>query len=214
MAEHSSYVNSICSARRKDICATSSDDGFTKVWDVRQRKAIISIDNPGSFPQTAVCFDDQAENIFTGGIENIIRCWDSRKTDKELFILSGHSNTITSLRLHPYGSYILSNAMDNEIRIWDIRPYAPLQRCVKVLVGASNNFENSLIKSNWSNDGNMVVSGSSDRLVYIWDSTNREIKYRLPGHSGCVNEVDFHPKEPIIASCSSDKKIYLGEIED
>jgi WD40 repeat protein len=31
--------------------------------------------------------------------------------------------------------------------------------------------------------------------------------------SGTVNEVAFHPDEPIIASCSSDKKIYLGEIE-
>jgi Prp8 binding protein len=28
-----------------------------------------------------------------------------------------------------------------------------------------------------------------------------------------VNEVSFHPNEPIIASCGSDKKIYLGEIE-
>lgn len=81
------------------------------------------------------------------------------------------------------------------------------------------------------------------RLVYIWDSVTRQVIYKLPGHtgvyytalshslpclpfaltivclvcvrasSGTVNEVAFHPDEPIIASCSSDKKIYLGEIE-
>jgi len=33
------------------------------------------------------------------------------------------------------------------------------------------------------------------------------------GHTATVNEVDFHPTEPIIGSCSSDKKIYLGEIK-
>ena len=38
-------------------------------------------------------------------------------------------------------------------------------------------------------------------------------RYKLPGHNGSVNEVSFHPKEPIIASAGSDKKIYLGEIE-
>jgi len=103
--------------------------------------------------------------------------------------------------------------MDNELRIWDIRPFAPVQRCIKVFYGASNNFENSLIKCNWSPDGTMVASGSADRYVYVWDTTTREIKYRLPGHSGCVNEVDFHPKEPIIGSCSSDKKVYVGEID-
>jgi Prp8 binding protein len=36
--------------------------------------------------------------------------------------------------------------------------------------------------------------------------------YRLPGHAGCVNEVHFHPTEPIIVSAGDDKKMYLGEI--
>jgi Prp8 binding protein len=38
--------------------------------------------------------------------------------------------------------------------------------------------------------------------------------YRLPGHSGCVNDVAFHPTEPIVASASNDKTIFLGEIEE
>ena len=41
----------------------------------------------------------------------------------------------------------------------------------------------------------------------------RAVKYRLPGHNGAVTEVAFHPEEPIIGSCSSDKSIYLGEID-
>ena len=36
--------------------------------------------------------------------------------------------------------------------------------------------------------------------------------YKLPGHSGSVNECVFHPKEPIIGSASSDKTVYLGEL--
>jgi Prp8 binding protein len=36
--------------------------------------------------------------------------------------------------------------------------------------------------------------------------------YRLPGHTGCVNDVDFHPNEPIVLSCGDDKKIYMGEM--
>ena len=36
---------------------------------------------------------------------------------------------------------------------------------------------------------------------------------QLPGHKGSVNEAVFHPKEPIIASCGSDKQIYLGEFD-
>lgn len=59
-----------------------------------------------------------------------------------------------------------------------------------------------------------IASGSADRHVYIWDTTSRRILYKLPGHNGSVNDVDFSSKEPIIVSASSDKTLYLGEIED
>lgn len=81
-----------------------------------------------------------------------------------------------------------------------------------MLTGAVHNFEKNLLRCNWSPDGRRVASGSADRFVYVWDTTTRQILYKLPGHVGSVNEVDFHPTEPIIASCSSDKKVYLGEI--
>lgn len=102
--------------------------------------------------------------------------------------------------------------MDNTVRIWDVRPYAPVERCIKMFQSAQHNFEKNLIRCNWAPNGQRIGSGSSDRMAYVWETTTRQILYRLPGHAGCVNEVDFHPKEPIIGSCSSDKKIYLGEI--
>jgi len=55
----------------------------------------------------------------------------------------------------------------------------------------------NLLRVAWSPDGGQVSAGSGDRFVYIWDTTSRRILYKLPGHSGSVNEVDFHPFEPI-----------------
>lgn len=49
-------------------------------------------------------------------------------------------------------------------------------------------------------------------MVYVWNASTRQIEYKLPGHSGSVNDASFHPKEPIVASGSSDKQIYLGEL--
>ncbi|CAH3196522.1 unnamed protein product, partial [Porites evermanni] len=51
------------------------------------------------------------------------------------------------------------------------------------------------------------------RFVYVWDTNSRRILYKLPGHDGSVNDVDFHPNELILMSCGSDKKIYLGELQ-
>lgn len=58
-----------------------------------------------------------------------------------------------------------------------------------------------------------VAAGSSDRFLYIWDTTSRRVLYKLPGHNGSVNDVDFHRTEPIVLSASSDKQLYLGEID-
>jgi len=80
-------------------------------------------------------------------------------------------------------------------------------------VELSTTSKKTLLKCNWAPDGSMIAAGSADRMVYVWDTTSRDIKYKLPGHSGTVSEVDFHPKEPIIGSGGSDFKIFLGVIE-
>lgn len=125
----------------------------------------------------------------------------------------GHSDTITGLRLSPDGNLLLSNSMDNILRIWDIRPYVEGERCQTALGGHSHNFEKNLLRCAWAPDGSRVTAGSADKMVYVWDVESSRILYKLPGHSACVNEVDFHPFEPILGSAGSDKKIYLGEIE-
>ena len=47
----------------------------------------------------------------------------------------------------------------------------------------------------------------------MWDTETQKLVYKLPGHLGSVNDVDFHSLEPIVLSVGSDKKIYLGEFE-
>lgn len=214
LREHGGLVNSCCPARRGPTLVSGSDDTTARVWDTRVRGSVGILRH--KYAVTSVAVGDSSANpyqVITGGLDNDIRVWDTRKEDTVLFSLRGHTDTITGLRLSPDGSYVLSNAMDNSVRIWDIRPYAPFQRCVKVLTGAQHNYEKNLLRCSWSPDGSKVSAGSADRFVYVWDTTTRMILYKLPGHSGSVNEVDFHPNEPIIASCSSDKTIYLGEIQ-
>ncbi|XP_068665955.1 uncharacterized protein [Aristolochia californica] len=211
MTEHSSFVNSCALARRgPPLVVSGSDDGTAKLWDLRLRGAIQTF--PDKYQITAVSFSDGADKIFTGGIDSDVKIWDLRRKEVTM-TLQGHADMITCMQLSPDGSYLLTNGMDCTLRIWDMRPYAPQNRLVKILEGHQHNFEKNLLKCSWSPDGSKVTSGSADRMVYIWDTTSRRILYKLPGHTGCVNETAFHPNEPIIGSCSSDKQIYLGEIE-
>lgn len=208
---HTSFVNSCQGTRRGvQMLISGADDNMIKLWDARKRYAIHTFDN--QYQVTAVTFNDTAECIITGGIDNAIKIWDVRKKDV-LYVLKGHTDTITGISLSPDGSYILTNSMDSTLRIWDIRPYAPLERCVKIFTGHQHNFEKNLLRCAWSPDGTKISAGSSDRFVYIWDTTTRRIVYKLPGHNGSVNDIDFHSKEPVLVSASSDKNMFLGEID-
>lgn len=210
---HSNFVTSVqCARRGPQLLVSGSDDSTVKIWDARKRYAVHTLEN-NTYQVTAVTFNDTAEQVVCGGIDNEIKIWDIRKKEV-LYRLSGHTDTITGLALSPDGSYVLSNSMDNTLRVWDIRPYAPAERCVKIFTGHQHNFEKNLLRCAWSSNGSKVSCGSSDRSVHVWDTTTRRIIYKLPGHNGSVNCVDFHPKEPIILSGSSDKTLYMGEIED
>ena len=64
----------------------------------------------------------------------------------------------------------------------------------------------NLLRCSWSPNGMQVAAGSADKFVHVWDVNSRRILYKLPGHTGSVNEVVFHPREPIREfSCSTVK---------
>ena len=210
LKDHSDIVNTCAMLRRgTPMVVTGGDDCVSLLWDLRARQAVRRFQE--RYQVTAVEFSETGDQIFSGGIDNKVRVWDLRK-DEVLYSLDGHSDTITGMELSPSGTHLLTNSMDNTLRSWDVRPYAPANRCIRVFTGHTHGFEKNLLRCSWSTDGKMVSAGSSNNMVNIWNVASGELLYCLPGHSGSVNEVAFHPKEPVVASASSDKTLYVGEL--
>lgn len=208
---HVAAVNSVCPARKGNFIVSGADDGTIRLWDTRQKTSVENLST--KYAVTSVCFSDDGGQFYSGGLDNDIKIWDWRKLKDVLMKLEGHTDTVTGLSLSHDGSYILSNAMDNKVYIWDVRPFVQGSRLLKEFIGVQHTFEKTLLRCAWSPDGSKISAGSGDRFVYVWDTTTRRILYKLPGHRGAVNAVDFHPIEPIVASASSDQTIYLGEIK-
>lgn len=193
-----------------NLFVSASDDSTAKVWDARQKRETSTLEL--DFQVTAIALDASNQIAYTGGIDNTITAWDLRQSKKTMG-LKGHTDTITCLQMHPKSTHLLSNSMDNTVRTWDVRAFcAEPQRQCKVLQGANHNAEKGLIRAAWSPDGSMISCGSSDRMVRVFDEYSAEELYLLPGHKGCVNTVIFHPTENVIASGSSDKMIFVGEL--
>jgi Prp8 binding protein len=208
---HTGIVNSVDVAQGGDVFCSASDDATVKLWDVRVSKGGLTASLPHDYSVTSVAYGPDNQ-VFTGGIDNWIHCWDVRQEQK-VYSMKGHTDTITYLSMHPKGTHLLSNSMDQTVRSWDIRPFVQGSRHKKTFTGATHNAEKALLKCAWSGDGQMVSAGSADRMVHIWDELTAEELYLLPGHSGTVQTTIFHPTlSQQIASGSSDNTIYVGEL--
>ncbi|PNJ90241.1 SNRNP40 isoform 2 [Pongo abelii] len=191
---------------------SASTDKTVAVWDSETGERVKRLKGHTSFVNSCYPARRGPQLVCTGSDDGTVKVWDLRQ-NKLTYTMRGHADSVTGLSLSSEGSYLLSNAMDNTVRVWDVRPFAPKERCVKIFQGNVHNFEKNLLRCSWSPDGSKIAAGSADRFVYVWDTTSRRILYKLPGHAGSINEVAFHPDEPIIISASSDKRLYMGEIQ-
>lgn len=65
-------------------------------------------------------------------------------------------------------------------------------------------------------DGDLLVLGSFDATLSIWENKNNEFKCVtiLEGHENEVKCVDFHPTENVIVSCSRDATVWLWDYDE
>ena len=93
---------------------------------------------------------------------------------------------------------------DKLIRLWAVPSGTPYQI---PLVG----HHNYVFSLSFSPKGNMLVSGSFDEAVFLWDVRSGRIMRSLPAHSDPVGGVDFNRDGTLIASCSSDGLIRIWD---
>ena len=107
--------------------------------------------------------------------------YDVRK-NQEVYTLTGHTDTPTSIALSPNGAYLLSPSFSSQTIIHDVRPFSPSPaRIHRVLQGAPAGFESALLKGAWSKDdnGRRVAVGGADRMVCIWDVESGRVLYKV-----------------------------------
>ena len=216
MAEGGAIVNAVAaSGVGAPIVVVVGDDGVGRVYDMRRRRSVACLGGAPKLPLLAAALAQDGATAFLGGIDNTVRSWDLRRPDAPSLTLTGHADSITGLALHPAGTHILSNGADGALREWDVRPFAPADRCARVFVGARHGPDKALHRCAYSADGGRVAAGGADGAVTVWSGKTGAPEYVLPGHSGSVNDVAFHPLETaVIVSASSDGTLFVGELAD
>jgi Prp8 binding protein len=211
---HKGVVNSVAAAASGAFAAlTGSDDRTAALWEPRCKEPASVFRCP--YQVTSVAMSPDSTFCFTGGLDEVVRAWDPRRGgDVPVFTLQGHTGTVTGLAVSGDGTLLLSNGAEGALRTWDARAFCPGgERAVGVYGGLVHDPKaQPLLRCGFSPDGESFVAGSSDGVVNVWDRQTYRLLRQLGGHRGGVNEVAWHPTQPVLASASDDKVVIVGEL--
>ncbi|XP_067889149.1 autophagy-related protein 16-like isoform X2 [Heterodontus francisci] len=161
---------------------TGSHDRTIKVWDLNKAACVKSIHVP-SRCSDIVCSD---YFIISGHCDKKIRLWDCRsgiKTDE--IPLQGK---VTSLDINSDRTQLLSCSRDDLLKVMDLRMNEARQelRAEGFKCGAD------WTKAIFSPDGNYAVAGSSDGVLYVWNTLTGNLETSLVGqHRSSINAVSW-----------------------
>lgn len=123
--------------------------------------------------------------------------------------LRGHLSGINALSWSPSGgpNYTLASASDDKsILLW-----SPVSSDFPIAPSPLTGHHNYVYSLAFSPKGNMLVSGSHDEAVFLWDVRSGRIMRQLPAHSDPVAGVDFIRDGTMVVSCAGDGLIRIWD---
>ena len=131
---------------------------------------------------------------------------------------------------NPKGDHIAIGTNSRTLKIYDLSPITKLfssnsnstkivSPSLPLLFEKENHHQGSIYTLDWSNDGELIASGSNDKIIKIIvspdaNSTNI-LEMVIPGHKGTVRSVLFNPEDKgtLFSGGTIDTNIFLWDTE-
>jgi len=189
------------------LAIADTNNNLVKLVEISSGK-VVKVFKGHSKSISFINFSSDSQYIIFGD-SAIMTLWNSNSGIHVCTFISttSHPFTFNALYCNPDKKQIIIanyNTTNNSIMLLDV--YAGIK--VTKLQGHSHYVQDV----NFSNDGQLIVSGSNDNSLKLWNVNTGKLLKTFIGHKASVNSVCFSPDNHSIVSGSDDKTVKLWNV--
>lgn len=165
----------------------------------------------------AIAFTPDNQIMVSGGNDRIITLR-NLKNGKIIRTFNEHSGSIYALSISSDGQTLVSGSRDKTLKVWHLHTITTYNSnstnrligdgLIDTLTGHSDSINAVSISPN----GKIIVSGSEDNTIKLWDLNTGECLATLEGHEAGVRAVAISPDGQLLVSGSADNTIKLWQL--
>ncbi len=202
---HSDTVTSVAISPDGKWLASGSDDHTIRIWNVETGDLARVLKGHGDVLR-GVVFSPDGGKLASASWDKTVRIWDylMDQGNRTLNIGAKKSRDVSLSR---DGKLIAAAMDDGFVKIWSGKKNHILTKTNK----AKSN--NHICGTDFNPNGNRIVAGGADALLYIWDTNTQQLIHTLTGHQATVQACYHTPDGKRIISGSDDKTIKIWDAE-
>lgn len=180
---HTHWINDLVLAQSNTALVSASSDITVKVWRPHSEESQIptTIGLHSDYVKCLASPGAHSNWVASGGLDHKINLWDLDGGGEKLHIDMGEdqNNAKGSVyALSVRGSIMASGGPESIVRLWDPKS----GKRITNFVGHTDNIRDILVNQ----DGDTVMTASSDQTVKVWSITAGRCMYTLAMHSDSV----------------------------
>ncbi|KAI7835081.1 hypothetical protein BX661DRAFT_176054 [Kickxella alabastrina] len=151
--------------------------------------------------------------VVSASSDQTVRAWTPGHSDSQPATVGSHLDYVKALAFSAQNNTIISGGLDRTIKLWDITrateaPLGPV-RAVREFGGASLL---SVYALACNASGSLVVSGSPEKVMRLWDPREARQLATLSGHTDHIRAVLLSADSELVLSGSSDTTVKLWSL--
>ncbi|KAJ2785761.1 hypothetical protein H4R18_000307 [Coemansia javaensis] len=150
------------------------------------------------------------QTVVSASSDQTVRAWTPAREDERPQTVGSHMDYVKALAYSEHRQAVISGGLDRQIKLWDVGQARASSGPICALGAFGSAAPSSSVYALACNaQGSLVVSGSPEKIVRVWDPRAGRQLTTLTGHTDHIRAVLLSADSELVLSGSSDTTVKL-----